>query len=119
MAKYIYGGTITAHTTAKSNDVITEFQAIQTMSAAEEIRTNDAIKFPAGESNDIRITENAAQRLGKILGFDDSTGDVELKTLLSLGAIVDAGDLPITDAGGYFTDPGGGKQVEAGLDEDR
>lgn len=70
MAKYVYGGTITAHTTAKSNDVITEFQAIQAVSATEETRTNDSIKFPSGEGNDIRIVENTAQRADKSLGFD-------------------------------------------------
>lgn len=69
MAHYIYGNTISAHTTAKSNDVITEFQAVQTMSIAEETRTNEAIKFPAG-SADQRITENASQRAEKSLGFD-------------------------------------------------
>ena len=87
MAKYIYGNTITAHTTAKSNDVITEFQAIQTMSIAEEIRTDDAIKLPAGEGNDIRIVENAAQRAGKILGFDGS-GDLDVLVAFDFDAAV-------------------------------
>lgn len=112
MAKYVYGNTLIAFEVAKSNDVATELQAVQTMSAAEEIRTDDAIKFPAGEGNDIRITENAAQRIDKVLAFDAS-GDLVVKSVGDASVIIDAGDLPITDAGGYYT----GTEVEAALQE--
>lgn len=97
MAKYIYGNTLIAFEVAKSNDVATEFQAVQTMSIAEEIRTNDAIKFPAGEGNNIRITENAGQRATKVLAFDVS-GDLELQTGLEAAQAATAADVVLTNA---------------------
>ena len=97
MAKYVYGNTLIAFEVAKSNDVATEFQAVQTMSAAEEIRTNEAIKFPAGEGNDIRITENAGQRATKVLAFD-ATGDLELQTGLEAAQEATTADVVLTNA---------------------
>lgn len=101
MAKYIYGNTITAHTVAKSNDVITEFQAIQAMSAIEDVRTDDSIKFPAGEGNDIRIVENAAQRISKVITFDTS-GDIILVSASAIDLITDASQLLLLDVAGNY-----------------
>lgn len=81
MARYVYGNTLAAFTTARAGDVATELQAVEAASALEEVRVNDAIKFPAGEGNDIRISENPAQRAGKTLGFGVS-GEIVLQTTL-------------------------------------
>ena len=69
MAKYIYGNTLTPFTTARANDVKAEFQSLETVTATEEQRTDEAIKLPAG-SGDQRLTETPAQRADKALGFD-------------------------------------------------
>jgi len=82
MAKYIYGNTLTAFETAKSSDVAAELQKVETATDAEETRTNDSIKFPAGEGNDIRITENPAQCVDTVLGFG-SSGEIVLTSGLT------------------------------------
>ena len=112
MAKYTYGNTLIPNTTAKANDVKEEFQKVETMSAAEEIRTNDAIKFPVGEGNDIRIVDNAVARANKVLAFDAS-GGVVVKSAADAGLVTTAGDLAIVDTGDYFS----GSDVEAALQE--
>jgi hypothetical protein len=63
---------------AKASEVNAELQGAEVGFSAVESELNTAIKLPASESlTDQRITENAATRAGKLLGFD-AAGDLSV-----------------------------------------
>lgn len=99
----------------KANDIVAGFGSVQDEIDAEIAnRVSDiaeAIKVNAtGETPDITITQAAAQRASKLVGFD-LLGDIELKTIGATEAAVNqvtriTGDETLTAFGYYLIAPG-------------
>lgn len=81
MPFYTYTATLTPGTTARSNEVETEFRAIETAFAQVETELKRGIKLPSGELTDHVIQSTPGERAGKVVGFDSSGNVQALQTI--------------------------------------